>query len=79
LVDTSSPYENEGSLVSILIMAEYPSLNDRDFDLWKKIAKNLYSYATANGVTGLTAPSLNDTVQDLLRKVCDYTAGIASL
>lgn len=52
----------------------YPDLNDREFDLWVKIAWNWYDYLVDFGGSGLTPPSLNDRLFDLQKKVCYYTA-----
>jgi hypothetical protein len=58
-------------------MPTYPSINDRDFDLWKKIAWNFYEFAVASGVTGLNPPSINDTQDNLQKKVAYYSASVA--
>lgn len=57
---------------------EYPSINDRSYDLWKKIAWNWYDYAVARGISGLNAPSVNDRVFDLQKKITYYTAALAA-
>lgn len=57
-------------------MALYPSSNDRDYDLLKKAAWNLYEYALANGATGLNSPSWNDRWFDLWKKCVYYSAAI---
>lgn len=58
-------------------MPSYPSINDSEFSLWKKIAWNLFDYATAQGVAGLNAPSINDTQETLQKKSAYYTASLA--
>jgi hypothetical protein len=58
-------------------MPTYPSINDRDYDLWKKIAWNLYEYAVAQGLTGLNNPKPNDREFDLQKKISYYTALLA--
>lgn len=55
----------------------YSSINDRDYDLIKKIAWNWYDAATKKGITGLDAPNWNDTTNILLKKICYYTAAYA--
>lgn len=56
-----------------------PSLNDREYDLWLRIASNMYDEAIARGITGLTPPSLNDRELDLIKKVTYYTAALANV
>lgn len=54
-----------------------PSPNDREFDLWFKTATNWYDHAITQGLTGFNPPSLNDTKQNLLKKIAYYTARVA--
>lgn len=53
---------------------QFSNINDRDFDLLKKIAWNTYEYAGAIGISGLTPPNINDTYFTLLKKITYYTA-----
>jgi hypothetical protein len=57
-------------------MPTLPAVNDRDYDLWKKIAWNLYGFAVDGGVEGLNAPSINDTQQVLQKKIAYYSAAV---
>lgn len=58
-------------------MGMLPSFNDRDFNLWFKIAQNWYDHGVAQGLTGFTPPNWNDKVYDLQKKIAYYTARIA--
>lgn len=58
-------------------MSQYPSFNDKDFDLWKKIAWNLYEFATNFGVVGLNQPNWNDPPEVLMKKTDYYLAALA--
>lgn len=58
-------------------MASYPSKNDRDYDLWKKIAWNYYDIAVSNG-HNVEPPSINDREFDLMKKSVEYTALISN-
>lgn len=58
-------------------MASTPSINDRKFNLLFKIAQNWYNKAISLGLSGVAAPSRNDTRYDLMVKVCYYTAFVA--
>jgi hypothetical protein len=58
-------------------MASYPSKNDRDYDLWKKIAWNYYYIAVNNGHS-VESPKINDGVFSLLKKIVNYTALISN-
>ena len=55
-------------------MSQYPYGNDREYNLWKKIADNLYDYVVARGGVGLNAPNVNDREADLQKKAVYYTA-----
>lgn len=57
----------------------YPNGSDNKRALWLRIASNLYSYAVNFGVTGLTPPSWNDSVNDLARKSAYYTAAAVDI
>ncbi len=57
-------------------MPLYPSGQDDDWSLWKKIATNLYDYALSRGASGLEPPSWNDNQVILQKKVAYYTAAI---
>lgn len=54
-----------------------PKVNDAKFDLIFSYTTNSYNWALARGATGLTAPSLNDTILILLKKADYYMASIA--
>lgn len=56
---------------------EYPSINDRSYDLWKKVAWNMYNWAIAAGKIGLNPPVINDTKETLLKKITYYSAALA--
>jgi len=51
-----------------------PKFNDRDYDLWKKAAWNIYEFSVNFGVTGLNPPSWNDKTFDLQKKMVKATA-----
>lgn len=53
------------------------NINDREYDLLKKSAWNLYEFALAQGATDLNPPSWNDNRQDLLKKIAYYSAVIS--
>lgn len=55
----------------------YPSSNDREFDLLRKTAQNMYNFALSAGATGLTPPAWLDNRFDLLKKIAYYTASIS--
>lgn len=60
-------------------MAQTPSINDKTYDLWYKIAANLYNHAIINGKTGLTPPDYGrDTRVNIMSKITYYTAALAS-
>lgn len=52
----------------------YPSINDRDYDLLKKMAWNWYEIVIAQGATDVTPPSWNDDRLTLFKKIAYYTA-----
>ncbi len=54
-----------------------PSINDRDYDYWRKIAWNFYEIALDEGVSGLEPPSWNDPQATLIKKTAYYTATLA--
>ncbi len=56
---------------------EYPDFNDRTYNLWKKAAFNVYSWAVERGITGLNAPNINDPQDILIKKLTYYTAALA--
>ena len=58
-------------------MSQYPDLNDRTYNLWKKTAQNIYDFATNFGVAGLNAPNWNDTQEVLMKKTDYYLAALA--
>lgn len=58
-------------------MAQRPSINDREFNLWFKIAQNWYEHALGQGASGLTPPNINDPKLILLKKITYYTATLA--
>jgi hypothetical protein len=58
-------------------MASEPSSNDREYDLWKKIADNLYELLISLNITDVEAPSHNDRTFDLMKKVTSYTCKLA--
>lgn len=57
-------------------MVSYPSSNDNESSLWKRIAWNFYLYATSEGKTGLNPPNWNDNDSTLIKKVTYYTATV---
>lgn len=56
---------------------EYPSINDREWNLVQKTAWNFYETAVEAGVSGLNPPSPNDNKEILLKKITYYTAALA--
>lgn len=57
----------------------YPSINDREFDLWKRLCWNWYNYATNFGVTGINPPNINDTKEILMKKTAYITAAFVDI
>ena len=55
-----------------------PDINDNDFALWLEIADNFYTLAISEGAVGLNPPSANDSILNLQKKTCYYTAALAS-
>lgn len=58
-------------------MAQEASINDNEFDLWRKIALNFYDAAYSSGIADLDPPSWNDTQVTLQKKTAYYTAALA--
>jgi hypothetical protein len=56
---------------------EYPSTNDAKRDLWRKIAMNLYTNASMVGITWISAPTWDDNIYVLLKKITGYTAALS--
>ncbi len=56
-------------------MALEPSINDSEFDLWFKIATNLYDCVLAAGFTDVRGPACDcsETQYTLIRKAVFYT------
>lgn len=57
-------------------MAERASPNDNKWDLWRKIALNLYQRAGVMGITWVSAPSWDDDRYILIKKITAYTAAM---
>lgn len=53
-----------------------PSINDTEYNLWAKIAQNMYTFALDAGGTGLTPPNINDSEDILAKKTC-YSSAVA--
>lgn len=58
-------------------MAEYPDNNDKEFDLWLKIAQNWYEIADA---LGFSVPEITskESLHSLQRKVAFITGTLAA-
>ncbi len=52
----------------------FPVSNDREWNLWFKIASNYYNYALNLGATGLNPPNLNDNKFILMKKTAYFSA-----
>lgn len=59
-------------------MPQEPFWNDSDTDLWRKISQNWYDIAVAAGYSEPLEPNALDAQTDAMRKVCEYTAYLAS-
>lgn len=55
-----------------------PAWNDSWTDLWRKISQNYFIMAQAAGFTENLEPNALDTQQQAMKKVCYYTAFLAS-
>lgn len=58
-------------------MASYPAPNDKEFDLWYKIAENFRESAVALGESDLPELTNKESLHSLQRKIAVYTAALA--
>ena len=59
-----------------LMSSQYPSPNDKSFDLIKKICSNYASVASVDfpAESNIHGPAINDRRKNLLFKICNLTA-----
>jgi hypothetical protein len=55
-----------------------PAWNDSWTDLWRKQSQNWYQMAVSRGFTESLEPNALDNQKSAMRKVCIYTAFIAT-